>query len=131
MREPGVDVGDRAEQAARVHTPPNPGKIASLLAAARKLGLDDVASGAGSLEGATIIVESDGGSAVRWSVVDSRTPPSGFASYGLTVEAWTALRFGDLSQGDLVAYGGHRYTVSAVWNGQRHVATLTEIGIST
>jgi hypothetical protein len=111
-----------------MHSSPGPGRIAVLVAAAKKLGLLATTGGIGFLDGATIILTKDGDHAVSWAVVDALTPPSGFAAYALTVEAWTALKFGDLTQDGLVAHGGHRYSVSAIWDGSRNVAVLSEIG---
>jgi hypothetical protein len=113
-----------------MHSPPDPGRIGVLVAVAKKLGLLATTGGTGFLDGATIILTKDGDHAVSWAIVDGQTPPSGFAAYAITVEAWTALKFGDLTQDGLVAHGGHRYSVSAIWDGSRNVAALTEIGTS-
>jgi hypothetical protein len=109
-----------------MHTPPNPGRVAALLAVARKLELVQITNGAGYLAGSSIIVESDGAHGVLWAVVDG-SPPKGFASRALAVETWTALRYGELDQDGALIWSGRRYLVLDTFDGARQLVTLAEI----
>jgi hypothetical protein len=108
-----------------MHTPPNPGRVAALLAVARKLELVQITNGAGYLAGSSIIVESDGAQGVLWAVVDG-SAPKGFASRALTVETWTALRFGELDQTGALVWSGKRFNVLDTFDGARQLVTLQE-----
>jgi hypothetical protein len=71
-----------------MHTPPNPGRVAALLAVARKLD---------------------------------------FASRALAVEAWTALRYGELDRTGALVWSGRRDLVLDPFDGARQLVTLAEL----
>ncbi len=126
-----VDGGDEAGQARGVHSPPDPGFIAVLVALARKFKLVAIAGDAGVFEGHTVAVASDGAHGVRWVAVQGDRPPAGLAPRVIHIRAFEAMLQGELLQDETLLFEGKRYTVVDLYESGRMVAKLSELGTLT
>jgi hypothetical protein len=112
-----------------MHTPPDPGIPAILLAIAHRFGFVaiDTSGLVGGIQDHTLTVESAGQGSVAWLVLsETETKDAGgLAPRYLTREAYDALREGSLDKTGCLESGGQRYRILDRWDGKRLVATLS------